>query len=631
MTNKLKAINTIANLASAAAELNKPKNTEDLQKMKSKASAFETSYEDYYADIKNDEDMTYETTQPYWQSLYLSKQKLKKNNLQMHIDLTEAKSKKGLEATYYNDDGKNQIATFKHPLIVHKSFTQDGKILYNKKEKKIGLINVIKASTDGDKVACPNCGHMGTVASYIDGCDYCNAKFEVNEFQEMISSMNIEDDVKQKTTNMYKKSFFTSAAIIAFCVLAFVLSLAYIIYCDISGADSRQSLGASAIFVSTYKMIPVIFAITILLVIAFVIICAYFFNKTYKRVEDTPALQDFKRYYSDLSPEKFAQELEYKLRNIHFAENAEEVSAFANIDLTDVVRRYENIIESNLVKVKILDFKKESEQCTIQVLAVLRNFRIKGNKITPYTEQVILNLSCRKEALKYNTTVIKMHRCAQCGSSVSLLNGGICTYCNTKLDYSLYSFIIESYYSDIKETDLPDITQNIAFGNHKYRDTAALLRQKLAVFLIIAVLISCGILYQKCGRWFYMLINFDSYAEYMMNINERLETIDSVCIGLETVSSKEDYFDRYFKYQSKYSSTYDTSAAVQAYGEYLETQGYKLYFDYNNVLIYSKKIVFDSHLSGYHFIKMYYGTSSDIEIYYEMEDEKKLSDDDIYQ
>lgn len=623
-------IETMKGIVTALSGVNSSEKSENLMKMKSKASAFETTYEDYYGDIKNDEDITSETTQPYWQSLHLSKQKLKKNNLQMHIHLAEEKSKSRMENTYYHNDGKNQFATFKHPLIVHKSFTRDGKVLYNKKEKKIGLIHVIKSSTDGDKVACPNCGHMGTVTSYIDGCDYCNSKFEVSEFQEMISSMNIEDDVKQKTKNMYKKALLTSLSIIGIGVISFILSLIYIIYCGIIKAEAKQSMAASLIFLCSMKMIPVVVVLTIILAVAFVIVCAYLFNKTYRRVENSPALNDFKRYDKDFSPEKFAEELEYKLRNIHFAENVEEVSAFANIDLSDVISNYDDVIECNLQRIKFLDFKDKQDYYAIQVMTVLKNYRINGDIIKPSTEQVILNLSCKKEVLNNNTSMIKMHRCSQCGSSVSLLNGGICTYCNAKLDYSLYGFMIEGYYSNVSENDIQGSTQTIEFGKHKYKDTTFALRRNLTIFLIMAVVISGAILYKKCGKWFYMQINYDSYVEHMLQVNKEIETIDSICPGLEIISSKEDSFDRYYQYKPSYGSSYDYNEAVHTYGAYLENHGYELYLDNNDILIYSKKIVFDSHLTGYNFIKMYYGTNNEIKVYYEMNEESFLEHDDIY-
>lgn len=55
-------------------------------------------------------------------------------------------------------------------------------------------------------VACPNCGNMGEISSYINGCDYCNSRFQVEDLEEKISSYMITEDNKEKVKTIGKDS-----------------------------------------------------------------------------------------------------------------------------------------------------------------------------------------------------------------------------------------------------------------------------------------------------------------------------------------------------------------------------------------------------------------------------------------
>ena len=65
-------------------------------------------------------------------------------------------------------------------------------------------------------------------------------------------------------------------------------------------------------------------------------------------------------------------------------------------------------------------------------------------KIMEIQQNIIKNMYltlCKKRNYKIKKDVA-LYRCPNCGASVSLKTGGVCQYCDSKIDYMLYDWAI---------------------------------------------------------------------------------------------------------------------------------------------------------------------------------------------
>lgn len=181
-------------------------NNKNNEKMWDKAYGFRQVYKEYYEGNLSDENITSKVTQPFWQSMYLSRKRLRDNGIHIDMDI-ENENKGNIEQVDFSDDGKSQVGTFKEPIKIRKRYVKNGHKIYEKTGKKIGLTSVITSHREGEEVNCPNCGHLASIDSYIDGCDYCGSKFQVEDFNEKVSSYSIEEDTDKKSKGLLKKYF----------------------------------------------------------------------------------------------------------------------------------------------------------------------------------------------------------------------------------------------------------------------------------------------------------------------------------------------------------------------------------------------------------------------------------------
>ena len=196
------------------------------EEMKSKLDGFKKTYSDFMMGNIDDEELAKDTTQPFWQSMYLSKKRLNNKGLDVDVRFSEEKGNRINTISVVND-GKNIIGTYKDNIIEEKSFKKDGRTIYDHKGKKMWIGNVIKARDENNMVACPNCGNMGDISSYINGCDYCNSRFQVEDFEEKVSSFVVSDDEKRKVQNISTRC--SLGAIIAGIVMIIAMIVSFIV------------------------------------------------------------------------------------------------------------------------------------------------------------------------------------------------------------------------------------------------------------------------------------------------------------------------------------------------------------------------------------------------------------------
>ena len=261
---------------------------------------------------------------------------------------------------------------------------------------------------------------------------------------------------------------------------------------------------------------------------------------------------------SGFSADDFAQNLEFKLLNIHFASMSKEVNAYATFDLSDVIKNYKDVIECTLSKLTFNGIRKHADTYYVDANLICALTKYRKNKIRVESEKVSVTLSAPLSLQTKRLGNIHCYYCPNCSGSIDLLNGGICTYCGTKLDYSKYSWMIERYESKGKVTN--------PFTKIKW----SLLAIYTAMFLIIS-----GMILAANSDLIYQLAHYDECVAFCMDEYDSIATMDEVLDGVVLVSSEDNATLRTCHYSTKNSALSATDAA-KAYCEYLNSQGFHI-------------------------------------------------------
>lgn len=575
------------------------------EEMKSKLDGFKKTYSDFMMGNIDDEELAKDTTQPFWQSMYLSKKRLNNKGLDVDIRFSEEKGNRINTISVVND-GKNIIGTYKDNIIEEKSFKKDGRTIYDHKGKKMWIGNVIKARDENNMVACPNCGNMGDISSYINGCDYCNSRFQVEDFEEKVSSFVVSDDEKRKVQNISTRC--SLGAIIAgiVMIIAMIVSFIVVIINQVNYKPGNYNANATIIFASLITGFPIFIKVFIGLIIVFVLIAV-----VVNRIRKNEVIEKNEVYYrlkniNGFVPEKFVQNLEYKLRNIHFAEKVEEVSAFASVPVDKIIEKYQDIIECSLYKVKFEDYKSVQGKDIIKLSCIMQISKMINNKIYEEGEKLVIYLSKKSDITEKDFGAIRFISCGNCGSSINILNGGVCEYCGTRLNYADYDWIIDRYYSNTEDNKLSEIEErtDVYIGNKKYIDPFKKLRIQMISAYLICIIFVVGFTFIRNREGLMVMANSGKYLDQVAGDITDLPKITDIEPGLELAKEKEEILGRTYTY--KYGGDSETALSyVQNFGNYMvENYGYTLRYSDNGEIRVSKKYGYDKYLDGYMWISI---------------------------
>ena len=450
------------------------------EKMKINFGNFLSFYKEFYKGHRSEKDMTLLCTQPFWQSIILGKNRLDEKGLRLETEFKDERKGLGDAELYWSDNvdtsgamvsdiverPNNVSATVGKHLNVNRRIMRGDDELYRDSGKKLVSVTQIKEKVDSDNVVCPSCGHVGTISSYIDGCDYCHTKFNVHDFEEKVSSLemqgNTDVEKHERSSKMLKIMVRSFAAVF---IIQMIILVAIVVY-GIFGDDNPKVNVAMNICMIAGIVLESI--ILVLLLINLFRAMATWLSKDkdkLKRVRDNGVLNRLHANVAGFSADAFAQNLEMKLRNIHFADRAEAVNVFANADLSEAVATYGDVIECNLAKVTFLDYTDDGYKYQIVSEADVELLRYDGAEVKPDREKIFITMSGHSGVNEEDIRAVSMYRCDSCGSSVSLLNGGVCAHCGQRLPYERYSLMIERYYSNMSGEEIRNTQKRVCVGN----------------------------------------------------------------------------------------------------------------------------------------------------------------------
>lgn len=407
-----------------------------------------------------------DVTQIFRNVLQFQKNRLQRLGLTCELLLKRmAYTKKdGLDTKFYSD-GKYKLIDVTEQVAAKTIYKKDGKAIHTKVDKEIANYTIVQAQKVGaDTILCPNCGAESTRNALLDGCDYCGTKFTVEDLGSRIAVFAFRPDV-QLRYEKYKRArnkllfILISGAILSvflgFTVYAIVNAPALLAEADggiilTTLASFFAILIASPVYILSFLVVNLKYALLPALVLGG---AGYFIARQMKKKKNRPMLaqqreQQIRRQDPDFSFANFYSGLQNKLSSVIFAENAQQLQAFAVTDLSRLLGRYSNVVGVDVDYMEITDFRTDNTLQSATVDARLYLTRYNGSRChvqrQTLTVRLIKDASCKTQAVCAPAVL----HCQGCGSSLDLLQGKQCPYCGRELALIHYDWVIAELQTD---------------------------------------------------------------------------------------------------------------------------------------------------------------------------------------
>ncbi len=420
-------------------------------------------YYSTYFDKGDETKLIQGVTQPFWQSMRLSKKRLDSKNVTMEVNIAEESPESIFDYTSFdvNKDGNHVVGIDIHNLQVERVFRKGEKKIYSKKESEIGVTSLIQSDIDDGNAACPNCGFVGKIESFIDGCDACGSKFEVQDFETKVSGFALEENVGKKLSKTVKGTFLVLGILLTLLIVGGIVGLAIAVARIQMGCNDSYALFAIMTVPIAIDVVPICVGCIISLPIVYFILRVGLIKNYGKRYVNEEII---KHIIPAFSTEDFCQNLEYKLRNIHMASKAKEVKTFAECSLDKVVEGYQDVVDCNISRVKFVDAIKTATGYELNVEVLMKLVFCKKNHIRVRYEKLLLKVGGSEQVVLKKATALREYKCDNCNSSINILEGSTCRYCGAVFDYSNYGWMIKNYEIKNKSGNMYRFTGTVLAG-----------------------------------------------------------------------------------------------------------------------------------------------------------------------
>jgi len=390
---------------------------------------YKTKHSEFMSGRSKAADIIDDVTQPYYQSMLLSRKRLEQKNIQMDVFMKTHPFSERMPFNFKNDErcyaGERQDS-----LKLRRLYYQNGRLLKKKADSATCRISFLKSRVNSisDEAVCPNCGYNDKLSSFIDGCDACGSSFTVKDFEPKISGFSL----RRNRVNEFYKSIFRAVKI----YFAVFLLILFLVITGTIILDTEAVIGVGIICVSTFvSSIAAVFAAS------FFYVLFTLRANIWDTVENAEVAG---RIWKWFSADDFLQNLEYKIQNICMASDKRQIDAFFSGGI-DELPDYSDVIDCDIDNVKFVSAETYSSGYHVDLSLVLRLTENKKNKISERYESVSCSVFGKKGVVDKEITALREYKCQNCGASVNLLEGAECSYCGTKYDYSDHNWVFESY------------------------------------------------------------------------------------------------------------------------------------------------------------------------------------------
>lgn len=391
-------------------------------KMREVIQAYKTEMLQWFEqDSVEQENQIQHATQGLWYSLYLEKKRLEHRGCKMQYKFGEYVRDHALdnqEDTFvYKKDGKYTMCQAGQFSNVEKQYLRDGIVLGKEKQNRKLTYYILRSQTENGQYICPGCGAEQNLDKLLDGCDYCQSKFDVSAYEDKVVSVvngqGTFDDREMDGFQNYSYVVGASLILIGLTLAMFTcgLSLLLAVYGITEINKGRNS-------------------------------------KTVKRSADSKQISlntknRIKSHDPGFSEEEFVGALDCKLKSIHYASNAQELAAFVKCDVEPYVKAYQDIINCETGKLAYKEFRIEGNYQYVKIHRQIDIKRDCGNQLA-HGEGIVAVTLAKKLATKLKNEV-SLYRCNGCGATISLVEGGKCKYCGNEMDYAAYDWVVVGY------------------------------------------------------------------------------------------------------------------------------------------------------------------------------------------
>lgn len=402
-------------------------------------------------------------TQIFWHVSKLQKKRLEQKGMRLQAESKRQKygsespvkmvEVKGLHFNVYNVS--EDISSDR--IYLKKS---TGEKLFTLKDREIAHYTLLEAEKAQDgNIICPSCGAEGTRKSLIDGCDYCDTKFTVNDLSQRVASYSLRRDAN----TLYSKyrggvTRFSKMVLAAAMVLTFVLTCLVYLF---MGAElvAENGLGMAiciSILAAAFLAVCVgVLCYTVILpVFAFLqgigligLYGAIVTDPTKKQAEKDRNMQAYvRRSDAAFDISVFYNNVQNKIASVVFAETKEDTNVFADagVDLGLLHTKFADVIDMDIVTASLeyytVDTVKHLQRAGVDLKLRLVVFNGKKPKVKIKTVRMNLckDLACMTPEV-FAPSVMK---CSGCGSSVSVIESKQCPSCGTVIDLKKYDWAI---------------------------------------------------------------------------------------------------------------------------------------------------------------------------------------------
>lgn len=274
---------------------------------------------------------------------------------------------------------------------------------------------------DNEEYVCPNCGAVSTIKGLIDGCDYCNTRFKMDELLPKVTNFYMLMDVG-KTDKETKGSILKTmlvTALISFPVLAYV-------YHTKNGYDTLKSLVAALIAGTMLG-----YTLWWIAKIGSHFVAAH--QSFDMRVGATGSGKKFETQMKEYSPEfsfaYFTGKVISMLRILMYAKDVQAIPFYTGEPVGDL---FSDIVDAHFRgALGLMKFEVEGDYCYVTVDAYMDVLHAK-NSVRKKKDvfRLVLRRNISKP-LDVNFSISKIH-CKNCDTSFDATRQCNCPGCGTK-------------------------------------------------------------------------------------------------------------------------------------------------------------------------------------------------------
>ncbi len=361
-------------------------------------------------------------TQEHWYSMYLEKKRLEKRRLHTHhksyfirpTDYRYSADKRVTEIKYFSD-GNYVVNKLTQKTWIDIRYFRDN-VLVGKLDKSCETdYYIMRSSTANGMYLCPNCGVEMPLEKLLDGCDYCNSKFDISAYNDKVISVARVFNRHDRRSNEGYINFWNEAF--------------------------KYSFEIPITYMRAFP--PLLLLMPLALLITGITAAATIPDLKKEHEVHNRFLQQIRSSNPGISIEEFISSLDSKLKSIHFADHPQDVAAFVKCDITPYLMSNQSIIRCELGRFMIKGYRTDDRFQYITLHRSVRVWTDCGNKMKK--DLRIVQVTLAKQRDYKHKSDISMFTCQHCGATISLTEGGVCKYCGTMMDYDAYDWVIIDY------------------------------------------------------------------------------------------------------------------------------------------------------------------------------------------